>query len=87
MASIKNSPKVTLVRSPYEQSYFAVQFINAVYCFFFPAENGGCPISAVSELAAAINDNKQLEDYKNDNGNSNTKGKANTEESDLPERY
>lgn len=55
--------------------------------FFFPAENGGYPISAVSELAAAINDDKQVEDYKNDNGNSNTKGKANTEESDLPERY
>lgn len=75
-------PSPTVSRTPNNQALiFPVDGIDQE----FPQENGGCPISAVSELAAAINDNKQLEDYKNDNGNSNTKGKANTEESDLPE--
>ncbi|KAE8691677.1 hypothetical protein F3Y22_tig00110885pilonHSYRG00062 [Hibiscus syriacus] len=56
-----------------------------------PEGNGGCSISAVSKLAAAMKDDKQMEEtsavcnYKNNNGDSNTKGKANTEENDLPE--
>nr|KJB35741.1 hypothetical protein B456_006G126400 [Gossypium raimondii] len=75
-------PSPTVSRTPNNQALiFPVDGIDQE----FPQENGGCPISAVSELAAAINDDKQLEDYKNDNGNSSTKGKANTEESDLPE--
>ncbi|GMI97414.1 hypothetical protein like AT3G51950 [Hibiscus trionum] len=56
-----------------------------------PKENGGCSIPAVSKLAAAIKGDRQMEEinavcnYRNENGNSNTKGKANTEENDLPE--
>ncbi|KAL4282708.1 hypothetical protein GQ457_16G006760 [Hibiscus cannabinus] len=56
-----------------------------------PKEDGGCSIPAVSKLASAIKDDKQMEEinaacnYKNDNGNSNTKGKANTEENGFLE--
>ncbi|KAK8683225.1 hypothetical protein V6N13_039291 [Hibiscus sabdariffa] len=56
-----------------------------------PRENGGCSISVVSKLADAMKDDKQMEEinavcnFKNGTGNSDTKGKANTEESDLPE--
>ncbi|KAK8601882.1 hypothetical protein V6N13_058448 [Hibiscus sabdariffa] len=56
-----------------------------------PKEHDGCSISAVSELADAMKDDKQMEEinavcnFKNDHGSSDTKGKANTEESDLPE--
>ena len=80
---------MTLVCSPFEENYFGIHFINLVY--FFAAENGGSLVTAVSKLTNA---DKQPEEvypicnHKNDNGNSNTtEEKANTEESDLPERY
>ena len=63
------------------------------FSFFYAAENGGSPVTVVSKLAAAVDADKQLEEvnpvcnHKNDDGNSITKvEKANTDESDLPER-
>lgn len=67
---------------------------NISICFYVIAvENGGSPVTVISKLATA-NADKQLEEVNpgcnhiNETGNSNTKEeKANTEESDLPERY
>ncbi|XP_039032743.1 zinc finger CCCH domain-containing protein 23-like [Hibiscus syriacus] len=81
-------PSPTVPRTPNNHALiFPADGINQEV----PEENGGCTISAVSKLAAAMKDDKQMEDnnavcnYKNGNGNSNTKGKANTEETDVPE--
>ena len=70
-----------------------MEFDLSIWYVFLAAENGGSPVTAVSKLAAVVA-NKQLEEvspvcnHKNDNGNSITKEeKANTEESDLSERY
>ncbi|GMJ07066.1 hypothetical protein like AT3G51950 [Hibiscus trionum] len=83
-------PSPTVPRTPNNHALiFPADGINQEV----PEENGGCSISAVSKLAAAMKDDKQMEEinpvcnYKNDNGNSNTKGKANSEESDLPESF
>ncbi|XP_039053102.1 zinc finger CCCH domain-containing protein 53-like [Hibiscus syriacus] len=81
-------PSPTVPRTPNNHALiFPADGINQEV----PEEKGGCAISAVSKLAAATKDDKQMEDinavcnYKNDSGNSNTKAKANTEESDLPD--